>query len=156
MQRAVGFEGDAEPFRGDIKDLMTKLRSCPSYQLDVNHSHCGPKKPLLQALEAVDEQFQTHFVGICSACWDTPGSVDRWLDAKRPVSCNGGIASYNRNCAVNALHEYARDFFLAEKKDWSAIIAAQARRSGARPLGTPPVTSIRSDSDSRLRVMSGR
>lgn len=157
MQRAVGFEGDAEPFRGDIKDLITKLRSCPSYQLDMNHSHCGPKKTLLQCLEAVEEQFQAHLIGTCSPCWDALGINDRWLDAKRPVTCNGKMASYKRTCPANGLHEYARDFFMAEWKDWTAIIVAQAHRPSMRALGIQQPSSTPSvDYSTRLAETEAR
>ena len=49
----------------NIKALLDTLRQCPSYQLDPNHAHCGPRKSFITGLEHIERHLIDGFIGLC-------------------------------------------------------------------------------------------
>ncbi|KAI9675781.1 MAG: hypothetical protein M1817_001148 [Caeruleum heppii] len=120
-------ETEAVPgFPGDIEQLVTRLRQCPSYQIDRNHAHCGIRARLLKILEVLQHWLE-HDVGLCRHCWrhqrvsqswKVQGDVDGWMvgpdkGLKRPSAAAG------RLCEVQ--HQAARELFTAKVHDWSTV-----------------------------------
>ena len=125
----------------DIRTLIASLRTCPAYQVDSNHGHCGPKKSLMTGLLFI-EHFLTDFsAGICWQCWEDPRSEQRWTEAKPPLrfdrkSIGKGTRPLFRldvgECPRASEHAMARDFFLAKDKGWEDILESVAANPALR------------------------
>ncbi|OBT57193.1 hypothetical protein VE04_02390, partial [Pseudogymnoascus sp. 24MN13] len=64
----VNEEDYPEPYDGDIENLITALRQCPSYQYDKNHAHCGLRTRLIPALDFIQAMLASG-VGIDRGNW---------------------------------------------------------------------------------------
>ncbi|KAB8300115.1 hypothetical protein EYC80_000345 [Monilinia laxa] len=67
-----------EAYSGDIEQLLTLLRQCPSYQIDKNHGHCGLRSKLLPALDYINDCIDGG-VGIKVQLWKTERSTQTWI-----------------------------------------------------------------------------
>lgn len=55
--------------RGHIlTTLIQPLREMPSYQVDVNHWHCGPRKRLVAYLDIIEDMLAESSIGVCLDC----------------------------------------------------------------------------------------
>ena len=122
----------------DIRTLIASLRTCPAYQVDGNHGHCGPKKSLMTGLLFI-EHFLTDFsAGICWQCWEDPRTEQRWTEAKPPLRFDrksGGKGAFRMDvggCSRASEHAMARDFFLAKDKGWEDILESVAANPALR------------------------
>jgi hypothetical protein len=127
-------------FTGDLRVLIATLKTCPSYQVDANHAHCGPKKGLLAGLDFIERLLTDAGVGICWRCWiAVPHDAEqRWNFAKRPLrfdrklSVRSGVLSNSLSsstvdhqhgrCPKASEHTYTRELFLAKDKAWEEIL----------------------------------
>ena len=131
--------------RKDISEILTSLRACPSYQLDSNHSHCGPRKQFVAGLRFIESFLGEHEIGLCLECWNDRKSISRsWKDAKRVIIFNTARAHRERltfrstasDHAAHASGQYqytAQDFFTAERVEWN--LEGHANQSA--PSGVP-------------------
>lgn len=119
-----------------IKLLIDTLRQCPSYQLDANHAHCGPRKSWLAGLEHIEALLADKAVGLCLAP-RAPGAGlfhDSWAHPPEPRASVSSPA-----CANQAAHAAARDLFLSGGAgvggvpDWSFLLA---------PVGANPTAQL--------------
>lgn len=87
-----------EPHQGNISDLITAMRQCPSYQIDRNHAHCGIRTRLIPALDPIQGLIATE-AGICRSCWRDDRGVYRWGENEevRVWSPENGWAGTNGN-----------------------------------------------------------
>lgn len=68
-------------YTGDIEQLVSALRQCPSYQIDNNHGHCGLRSKLLPALDYVKDCLDAG-IGLHVRLWKSERSSQTWV----PVS----------------------------------------------------------------------
>ena len=108
------------PWQGDIEELVTSLRQCPSYQIDSNHMHCGPRNRLIIALDAI-KPFPN--VGVCFQCWLKDAHSESWLES--PSGGKWAINLWKPGPVVEpqgcGFHRKAKAMFTAEERDWTAI-----------------------------------
>lgn len=112
---------------GDIRTMMRDLRACPSYQLDPNHAHCGPKKQLLAGLDFIQARIAETHIGICYRCWRTPTKVHSWSKLKRLPFFNTKNETYVSSndpgaCDRARVHDSAADFFMAVDRGWQPLL----------------------------------
>ena len=125
-------------FEDDIRTLVASLRTCPAYQVDSNHGHCGPKKSLMTGLLYIEHFLTESSAGICWQCWEDPRTEQRWTDAKPPLrfdrkSAGKGAFRFEvGSCARASQHAMARDFFLAKDKGWEDILESVAANPALR------------------------
>ncbi|KAF2265177.1 hypothetical protein CC78DRAFT_462259 [Lojkania enalia] len=124
---------------GDINRLIESLRTCSTYQIDRNHSHCGLRVRLLPLLELVGNQLSLEAgsldIGLCAECWNHSRRLYAWSSAKRPVLwVQSGVLSGSQSLASThhkkghqkssssclSRHVVIRDMFMAMEKDWTA------------------------------------
>ncbi|KAM3075472.1 hypothetical protein ACMFMG_007619 [Clarireedia jacksonii] len=68
-------------YTGDIEQLISVLRQCPSYQIDKNHGHCGLRSKLLPALDYIKDCLDTG-ISLHAKSWKSERSSQTWV----PVS----------------------------------------------------------------------
>jgi len=135
---AAGPDSADVDFEDDMRTLIASLRTCPAYQVDSNHGHCGPKKSLMTGLLYI-EHFLTEFsAAICWQCWEDPRTEQRWTEAKAPLRFDRKTAGKGAfrldvgGCARASEHALARDFFLAKDKGWEDILESVAANPALR------------------------
>ncbi|QSZ35015.1 hypothetical protein DSL72_007877 [Monilinia vaccinii-corymbosi] len=131
-----------EAYTGDIEQLLTLLRQCPSYQIDKNHGHCGLRSKLLPALDYIKDCLDGG-VGIKVQLWKTERSTQTWIPhsstdnrSTRKVFAVGGKAVGDENQEklfdfknlsredlmlggrALGVERAAKKLFLAEKWNW--------------------------------------
>ncbi|MCJ1265118.1 hypothetical protein MMC22_004993 [Lobaria immixta] len=117
MQNTFGKFQDASQYTGNVEDLLSILRQCPTYQIDKNHFHCGPRSGLEAALTSVVPSLSR--TGICLHCWRHNRSEDSW--AKNPT---GGkwylgmprLKSVSKDCYD---HRSIKAMCTADERDWT-------------------------------------
>ena len=106
-------------WQGDIEELIASLRQCPSYQIDSNHMHCGPRNRLIIALDAI-KPFPN--VGVCFQCWLKDAHGESWLES--PSGGKWAINLWKPGPVVEpqgcGFHRKAKAMFTAEERDWTA------------------------------------
>lgn len=119
-----------DPYEGDVSSLLDKLRSCPSYQIDQLHSHCGPRKILLGGLSIIADLLSDNRLGICVKCLEDKNLPDYlWTSSNAPLFYDSVALKQYRmmkspsSCARFAAHENAKEFFMAEDKSWESLLA---------------------------------
>ena len=72
-----------EAYSGDIiEDILRKLKECPSYQIDKNHSHCGLRARIQPGLEYI--QYLTEgAIGLGAVRWKTDRVLETWAVEKK-------------------------------------------------------------------------
>jgi hypothetical protein len=143
----------SEPFYDNIERILERLRQCPAYQIDKNHSHCGLRTrlaPLLNQLEPYILIGNTNDVGICGECWQAHRSRYAWSEAKRPLLWRSPVVSATSGKARGSpgseacleFHIKVRDMFTASSRDW---IAADAVGGTGGRFGGPSTPSLKYD-----------
>lgn len=111
-------EASLEPYAGDIDEIIAKLKECPSYQIDHNHSHCGLRTRLMPILDSL---LPRNSVWICLECWRTEKSKESWLESpqgakwewhKKPPSGAGS------GCQA---HREAKAMYTAATREWTPV-----------------------------------
>lgn len=131
LEGALSAKDSRDAYSGDIERLLDALHSCPSYQIDRNHSHCGLRTRLVPMLETLDPLVRASKaigIGICGECWQKHRAEYAWSLAKRPVSWSRRkLAGVNSNAAVEpgsaaclARHLKVREMFMATDRDWTS------------------------------------
>ena len=111
-----------ELYGGDIENLITILRQCPSYQIDKNHSHCGLRTRIIPALDYIQTMLTSN-IGIDRRGWknDRPGTS--WSTAR-----SGSAFRFTRSVANDqrlkiegylVAEKHARALFTAGQWDWT-------------------------------------
>lgn len=109
---------ELEPYNGNLNDIIAKLKECPSYQIDDNHTHCGARTRLMPVLERLRPSFQ---VGICSGCWKEDKSKESWLENPAGGTwANAGERFHGRGCRA---HRDTKAMYTAVKRDWTPVYA---------------------------------
>ncbi|KAF4553482.1 Hypothetical protein D9617_7g032100 [Elsinoe fawcettii] len=111
---------DADPWEGDIMEVLEKWKMCPEYQIDGNHHHCGIRTRLLPVLERVERAVEE--VGVCGDCWRDCREVYAWREAKGPLVWRKdeparGMGMGDRKRCL-ARHSAVRDMCLARERIW--------------------------------------
>ncbi len=112
---------------GDIRPLIGSLHQCPAYQVDSNHSHCGPKKQFMLGLDFIQFCLQDQHIGICLECWENPKLARTWSESKHPLTFDThlhawslmpkSLTSKSGGCEHN--RSLGHDFFTAVERRWT-------------------------------------
>ncbi|KAF2767380.1 hypothetical protein EJ03DRAFT_276268 [Teratosphaeria nubilosa] len=105
----------AEPYGGNIHELLDTLRQVPEYQIDRNHTHCGIRTritPMLDTLERLVGQ-----LGICPICLEEDRATYLWIDAKRSLLWRKA-APMAVPQGHRSRHVELREVFTATERDW--------------------------------------
>lgn len=116
------YEDYPEAYGGDIENLITILRQCPSYQIDQNHGHCGLRARMIPALDYIQAMLNSA-IGIDRRGWknDRPNSC--WT-----TSVDGDIFRFTRLVASDQrvrmegyliANKQAKALFTTGRWDWS-------------------------------------
>lgn len=97
----------------NVNALLDSLRQCPSYQLDPNHAHCGPRKSFVAGLEHIERHSTDGFIGLCLKT-RRDGSLfhDLWSSPEIPKAA---VATTNQEvfrCSLLDSHIAARELFM--------------------------------------------
>lgn len=114
-------------YDGDLEVLLQTLRQCPTYQIDPNHSHCGPKKRFVSGLNAIQTLMSRTGIAICFHCWNQGGFARAsWAEAKQiPISnLNDDLRAatqrgFRHSHGQIGTRELPRDFFNAVERLWT-------------------------------------
>ena len=102
---------EPEPFNGSIYDIISQLRTCPSYQLD-SHAHCGLRSRLLPILDGLG----IRRVALCLDCWKNGRAQESWLDSP----AQGDWELKKERMAVGCEeHVRAKSMFTASNRNWT-------------------------------------
>jgi hypothetical protein len=111
-----------EGYGGDIENLITVLRQCPSYQLDKNHGHCGLRTRVIPALDYI-QTFLSSNIGLSSRGWRTDRKANSWTMMKdgEPFRFTRSVSGDPRLKMEGSLiaDRYAKALFTAGRWDWS-------------------------------------
>lgn len=80
---SVAEEDYPEPYTGDIENLITTLRQCPSWQYDMNHAHCGLRARLVPVLDFVQAML-AFGIGIDRGNWKADRARVSWECVREP------------------------------------------------------------------------
>lgn len=111
---AATLDEDPEPYDSSIEDIIAKLRECPGYQIDQNHSHCGLRTRLMPILDSL---WPLNQVWICLECWRADRSEESWLD--KPALGRWSWFKKNKVTGGCQAHRDAKAMYTAEKRDWT-------------------------------------
>ncbi|KAI9701196.1 MAG: hypothetical protein M1836_001865 [Candelina mexicana] len=117
----------AEPYDGDIQQLLENLRQCPSYQIDQNHAHCGLRVRLLPALTCIQRwiELDAKLCGISwqndrgTYAWTNHEKVAKWSFLKVPDSTRKRVLTRSCDNSCNSVHQGSRELFTAKERDWT-------------------------------------
>ncbi|OBU01264.1 hypothetical protein VE01_00165 [Pseudogymnoascus verrucosus] len=118
----VNEEDYPEPYDGDIENLITALRQCPSYQYDKNHAHCGLRTRLIPALDFIQAMLASG-VGIDRGNWKAERPSTSWesVEGVEPFRLTKSVATDSRLKLEGFLTSSAlsKRFFGAGSWDWT-------------------------------------
>jgi hypothetical protein len=116
------YDNYPEPYRGDIENLITVLRQCPSYQIDKNHTHCGLRTRIMPALDYIQTMLTSN-IGIDRRGWknDRPGTSWAMVEGREPFRFTRSITSDQRMKIEGYLmaEKHAKALFTAGQWDWT-------------------------------------
>ncbi|KAL8687069.1 MAG: hypothetical protein Q9218_006655 [Villophora microphyllina] len=123
----VGTPEAAEPFTGDITELLKALKECPNYQIDANHRHCGLRARIIPRLDAIDPWFQ---VGICLSCWRNARSTESWIEDMNqgrwqygPAQSIDPPSALPNSCKTASDHiRFAKSMYTAAERNWTPSV----------------------------------
>lgn len=111
-----------EGYGGDIENLITVLRQCPSYQIDKNHGHCGLRTRIIPALDYI-QALLSSIIGINSRGWRIDRKGNSWTvtEGEEPFRFTRSISGDPRLKMEGSLiaDKYAKALFTASLWDWS-------------------------------------
>ena len=102
---------EPEPFNGSIYDILSQLRTCPSYQLE-SHAHCGLRSRLLPILDGLG----IRRVAMCLECWSRGRAQESWLE--NPTQGNWELKK-ERMAVGCEEHMRAKSMFTASHRNWT-------------------------------------
>ncbi|KAF2230047.1 hypothetical protein EV356DRAFT_454594 [Viridothelium virens] len=118
------YDVDTAPqiYTGDIHQLVSTLRQCPSYQINSHHSHCGLRARLTPILDWIEQALTD--LAICANCWEHRRDDYAWSKTKRlPVwrrTEHESLRVSGRKGPCVAKHTVMSDMFTAVSRDWTA------------------------------------
>jgi hypothetical protein len=111
-----------EGYRGDIENLITVLRQCPSYQIDKNHGHCGLRTRIMPALDYIQAMLSSN-TGINSRSWRNNRKSSSWtmVEGEEPFRFTRSVSADPRLKIEGSLvaDKYAKALFTSSQWDWS-------------------------------------
>lgn len=109
-------------YNGDVENLLTVLRQCPSYQIDQNHIRCGLRTRIIPALDYIQAMLSSN-IGINSRSWRVDRKGSSWATMKdgEPFRFTRTISGDPRLRMEGFLlaEKYAKALFTASQWDWS-------------------------------------
>lgn len=112
---------EVEPYNGNLDDIIAKLKECPSYQIDKNHTHCGLRTRILPILEGARPPRPSFQVGICLLCWKEDKSKESWFENPAGGTwINAGARFSGKGCRS---HRETKAMYTAVKRDWTPVFA---------------------------------
>ena len=114
----------------DVRDLISKLKECPSYQFDNNHAHCGPRKLLIAGLTHIQDNLRDSDIGVCLDCFFDPNrALGSWnsgrtrlhrYDVQHVIAMGGSIVTLCSASGPQRLHRHivADELFTAVEIKW--------------------------------------
>ena len=113
---------EPEPYRGSLDNIVSKLKQCPSYQIDNNHTHCGLRTRLMSILEGSRSPRPLYQVGLCLECWKEDKSKESWLEnPTKGTWVNAGERFSGKGCRD---HRDTKAMYTAAKRDWTPVCGA--------------------------------
>jgi len=101
----------------NINRLIESLRSCPEYQIDNYHQHCGLRVKLLPCLTVLQEAVLQ--AGLCLDCWKSSNRWEcAWTGAKGPLIWKVGTNNVDTVSPCGKNHGVIRDMFMAVDRIW--------------------------------------
>jgi hypothetical protein len=67
-----------DPYDGDLYKAISKLKTCPPYQINEEHQHCGPRGALVERLEFMEVLIP--MTTLCQPCWVAHKEKIRWTE----------------------------------------------------------------------------
>ena len=102
----------------NIEEIITTLRSCPEYQIDRHHRHCGLRAKLLPALEFVQRLIAS--AGVCGECWTADIKGHSWQHASSRMHWRMGMERMGQAAFTGKeshAHEAAKKVFAFGMED---------------------------------------
>jgi hypothetical protein len=112
-----------EAYAGDIENLITTFRQCPSYQIDNNHGHCGLRTRIIPPLDYIQSMLSTN-IGIDQRGWKSDRPTTSWtttVETEEPFRFTRSVASDQRYKIEGYLmaEKHAKALFTPGQWDWS-------------------------------------
>jgi hypothetical protein len=116
------YEEYPEAYGGDIENLITILRQCPSYQIDKNHAHCGLRSRIIPALDYIQAMLASN-IGIDRQGWKNDRPSTSWVKAEdgeafRFTRAVSGESRFKMDGYMLGA-QHAKALFTAREWDWS-------------------------------------
>jgi hypothetical protein len=105
---------EPELYNGNIIDIIARLRECPSYQIDENHSHCGLRTRLLPILD----RLELGQVAMCLTCWEEDRVKESWIESPWRGSWEFKKRDRGMGCQE---HRKAKEMYTAAERDWTPV-----------------------------------
>ena len=106
----------------NIRALLDSLLQCPSYQLDPNHAHCGPRKSFVEGLRHIESHLIDSFIGLCLET-RRDGSLFHDLWSRSDTSHAASTTTEVFRCSFSPSHIAARKLFMPKSGHrWDFLI----------------------------------
>lgn len=116
MSDTFGELQDRQLYTGSLDQLASLLRQIPTYQIDKNHFHCGPRSRLEPALVLLRPLSNA---GICLSCWRNNRAEDSWLENPTGRKWYFGMPKSKKCFDECQDHQSAKVMYTAEERDWT-------------------------------------
>lgn len=110
-----GFATEGGPQTDDALVILSRLRECPSYQMDSHHIRCGLRTRLTTPLSVLNPQGQ---VGICIVCWKTDQDRESWQETlpAKAWAFSPNIPVQWEQCKE---HRAVKEMYTADTREWT-------------------------------------
>ena len=113
---------EPEPYRGSLDDIVAKLKQCPTYQIDNNHTHCGLRTRLMPILDGARSPRPLFQTGICLECWKEDKTKESWFEnPTKGTWVNAGERFSGKGCRD---HGDTKAMYTAATRDWTPVCGA--------------------------------
>lgn len=120
MQNTFGTFQAAPQYIGNMDDLLSSLRQCPTYQIDQNHFHCGPRSRLEPALASIGPTLSRS--GICLHCWRHRRNEESWGENPTGGKWYLGMARLPKASQDCHDHRSIKAMCTADERNWTPPI----------------------------------
>lgn len=73
----------------NIDELLSTLRQCPNYQIDKNHTNCGPRVRIGPILDYIQSMLSASVVSLSHAEWKNRRETATWVPDDGSDTLNG-------------------------------------------------------------------
>lgn len=73
----------------NIDELLGTLRQCPNYQIDKNHTNCGPRVRIGPILDYIQSMLSASVVSLSHADWKNRREMASWVPDQGSDTANG-------------------------------------------------------------------